>query len=62
MKKLQEIDPLPIDMVEVTVEDTWERMMRIIQKQQTDIENLKKENQKLKKALSKRELNLIKQL
>lgn len=42
MKKLQEIDPLPIDMVEVTVEDTWERMMRIIQKQQTDIENLKK--------------------
>ena len=26
------------------------------------LENLKKENQKLKKALSKRELNLIKQL
>lgn len=59
MKKLQEIDPLPIDMVEVTVEDTWERMMRIIQKQQTDIENLKKEKETIESEHQKQTQNLI---
>ena len=59
MKKLQEIDPLPIDMVEVTVEDTWERMMRIIQKQQTDIENLKKEKETIESEHQKQTQDLI---
>lgn len=37
LKLLQELDPLPCDMVEVKPEDTWERMIKVLQ-------NLKKEN------------------
>lgn len=42
MKVLQELDPLPVDMIEVKAEDTYERMMRIIRKQKANIEQLTK--------------------
>ena|GEM_PF-5383991 len=40
MKLIQELDPLPAEMVEVTMENTWERLVRIIQR-------LRKENAQL---------------
>ena len=49
MKLIQELDPLPADMVEVTMEDTWERLVRIITRQREDISKLQKEKERLTK-------------
>lgn len=54
MRIIQELDPLPSDMVEVTMEDTYDRLIRVIT-------NLKQENDSLKNAIrenkQKQELN-----
>lgn len=68
LKLLQELDPLPCNMVEVKPEDTWERMIKVLQKLKKEndglfklVENLKnesqnvvKENEKLKKEIEEK--------
>ncbi len=44
MSLIQELDPLPVQMVEVTMEDTWQRLIRIIQKQRKENDFLIKTN------------------
>lgn len=55
LKLLQELDPLPCDMVEVRPEDTWERMIAVLQRLKKEnagllqfAEKVEKENQQLK--------------
>ena len=43
MKLISELDPLPSQLVEITVEDTWERLIRIIKRQRAENEKLTKE-------------------
>ena len=55
LKILQELDPQPCNMVEVKPEDTWERMIKVLQKLKNENEGLlqfatkvRKENEQLK--------------
>ncbi len=49
MSLIQELDPLPADMVEVTVENTWERLVRIIKRLRKENAALEKDNANLSK-------------
>lgn len=54
MALLQELDPLPVNMVEVTPDNTWDRLIKLLQKFQKEngqlaklVQNLNAANQKL---------------
>lgn len=49
LKLLQELDPLPCEMVEIKVEDTWERMIKVLQKLKKENDGLFNLTQKLQK-------------
>ncbi|MGL5913554.1 MAG: DEAD/DEAH box helicase [Bacteroidales bacterium] len=56
MSLLQELDPLPVKMVEITVDNAWDRLIKILQKLKDEnhklinlVQNLNLENQKLSK-------------
>lgn len=53
MRLIQELDPLPANMIEVTMEDTWERLVRIITRQRDDIKKLEKEKQDINRQKDK---------
>lgn len=49
LKLLQELDPLPCDLVEVRVENTWERMIKTLQRMKEENDGLFDLTQKLQK-------------
>lgn len=69
LKLLQELDPLPCNMVEIKPENTWERMINVLQRLRNEneglfkltenlknhAENVTKENEKLKESLKRNE-------
>ncbi|WP_149554513.1 DEAD/DEAH box helicase [Treponema pectinovorum] len=48
IKILQDLDPLPCQMVEVKPEDTWERMIKVLQRLKTLNDNLFEQNKKMR--------------
>lgn len=49
LKLLQELDPLPCEMIEIKVENTWERMIKVLQKLKQENDGLFNLTQKLQK-------------
>lgn len=49
LKLLQELDPLPCEMVEIKVENTWERMIKVLQKLKKEKDGLFNLTQRLQK-------------
>lgn len=60
MKELQSLDPIECALVEVTNEDTWQRMIRIIRRQREENERLKELNDELSNARAN-QVSLIQQ-
>ncbi len=51
MKQIQEWDPLPAELVEVTMENTWERLLRIIKRLKKENADLLSVNRKLQQEI-----------
>lgn len=51
LKILQDLDPLPCQMVEVKPEDTWERMIKVLQQLKALNDNLFEQNQEMQNNL-----------
>lgn len=51
LKILQDLDPLPCQMVEVKPEDTWERMIKVLQRLKALNDNLFEQNQEMQNNL-----------
>lgn len=51
LKILQELDPLPCRMVEIKPEDTWERMIKVLQRLKALNDNLFEQNQAMRNNL-----------
>ncbi len=51
LKILQDLDPLPCKMVEIKPEDTWERMIKVLQRLKTLNDNLFEQNQEMQNNL-----------
>jgi len=59
MKIIQELDPIPLQMVEITMEDSWERLIRIINRQRKENDSLTRQNQDLNSRLDNKNNELI---
>lgn len=55
MALIQELNPIPAKLVEITTENTWERLVKIIQKLRNENASLFSEKQALESALTKKE-------
>ena len=51
LKILQDLDPLPCKMVEIKPEDTWERMIKVLQRLKALNDNLFEQNQEMQNNL-----------
>ncbi len=58
MDLIQELDPQPVDLVEITVENTWERLVRIIKRLRSENSDLAKKNDRLAEHIGTMQQNM----
>ncbi len=58
MELIQELDPQPMELVEITVENTWERLVRIIKRLRAENSTLAQKNDRLAEHIGNMQLNM----